>query len=88
MASGHHYVRDGIGAEMLYDLTKDPFERVNLMGSSYGDQMVRDFRRALLEVLTDNPGSTEVEEAYLDSYRRGLEALIQENSPQRGAIAP
>ena len=34
VASGHHYFRDGMGAEMLYDLRTDPFERVNLMGSS------------------------------------------------------
>ena len=33
VASGHHYIRDGMGAETLYDLRRDPFERVNLMGS-------------------------------------------------------
>ncbi len=30
----------------------------------------------LLEVLTDNPGSVEVEEAYLKSYRQWLAALV------------
>jgi arylsulfatase A-like enzyme len=88
VASSHHYVRDGLGAEMLFNLAKDPFERVNLMDSSDGGQVVRDFRRTLLGVLTDNTGSTDVEEAYLDSYRRGLEALIPKNSPRRGAIPP
>jgi arylsulfatase A-like enzyme len=85
VASGHHYVRDGMGAEMLYDLRRDPFERVNLMGSSYGDQAVGVFRRMLLQVLTDNPGSIEAEQAYLEPYRQGLKALIRETSPQRVA---
>ena len=39
----------------------------------------------LLEVLTDNPGSIEVEKAYLEAYRQGLKALIQESSPQQVA---
>jgi arylsulfatase A-like enzyme len=88
VASGHHYVRDGFGAEMLFDLRRDPFERNNLMNSSDGGQLTRDFRKTLLEVLTDSPGSAEVEEAYLGSYRRGLQALDAENSPRRGAISP
>ena len=41
-------------------------------GLSDGDQAVGAFRRMLLEVLTDNPGSVEVEEAYLEPYRQGL----------------
>ena len=41
VASGHHYVRDGLGVEMLFNLKTDPFERVNLMGSSHGGQVVR-----------------------------------------------
>jgi arylsulfatase A-like enzyme len=88
VAKGHHYVRDGLGAEMLFNLAKDPFERVNLMGSSDGGQVVRDLRRSLLEALNEKSGSTEVEAAYLLSYRRGLEALIEEKSPTRGAISP
>ena len=70
---------------MLYDLRSDPSEQVNLMGSAYGDQTVGVFRRMLLEVLTDNPGSIEVEETYLETYRQGLKALIQESSAQRVA---
>ena len=85
VASGHHYIRDGMGAEQLYDLRRDPFERVNLMGSSDGNQAVGAFRKMLLEVLTDNPGSIEVEKAYLEAYRQGLKALIPESSPRRVA---
>jgi arylsulfatase A-like enzyme len=88
VASGHHYIRNGLEAEMLFNLTLDPFERVNLMDSSDGRQVVGDFRRTLLEVLTENTGSTEVEKAYLDSYRRRLQALIPESPPRRGAIRP
>jgi hypothetical protein len=31
----------------------------------------------LLEVLTENRGSVEVEKAYLEPYRKWLEALVQ-----------
>ena len=34
----------------------------------------------LLDVLTDNPGSSEVEKAYLATYRKWLEDLVQEDS--------
>jgi arylsulfatase A-like enzyme len=85
VASGHHYIRTGLGAEMLYDLVRDPSELINLIGSSYGDQTVGDFRRMLLEMLTDNPGSNEVEEFYLKTYRQGLKALVQESSSRQVA---
>jgi len=85
VASGHHYIRNGTGAEMLYDLARDPSELVNLMGTAYADQSVGDFRRMLLEVLTDNPGSTEVEEMYLENYRNELRALIAESPSRRVA---
>ena len=77
VASGHHYIRHGMGLEQLYDLRVDPDERVNLMASSHGEQRVGAFRRMLLEVLTDNPGSVEVEKAYLEPYRKWLEDLVQ-----------
>ena len=47
------------------------------MASTTGADRVRPFRRMLLEVLTDNPGSVEVEKAYLETYREWLEALVQ-----------
>jgi len=77
VASGHHYIRHGMGLEQLYDLRVDPLERINLMASTTGADRVRPFRRMLLEVLTDNPGSVEVEKAYLETYREWLEALVQ-----------
>ena len=63
-----------MGTEMLYDLRRDPFELVNLMGSSDDNQVVGVFRKMLLEVLTDNPGSIEVEKAYLEAYKQGLQS--------------
>ena len=78
MASGHHYIRDGVGAEQLYDLRVDPFERINLMASNpTASRAWRVFRRMLLEVLTDNPGSVEVEKAYLKRFRERLEAQVR-----------
>ena len=85
VASGHHYIRNGSGAEMLYDLVRDPSEHVNLMGTAYGDQTVVVFRKMLLDVLINNPGSIEVEDIYLETYRQGLKALISESSARRVA---
>jgi arylsulfatase A-like enzyme len=82
VASDHHYVRDGMGVEQVYDLRLDPFEQVNLMGSAVGDEVVPVFRRMLLDVLNDNPGSVEVEKAYLANYRRWLEELVHGDSAQ------
>jgi arylsulfatase A-like enzyme len=85
VASGHHYLRDGKGAELLYDLRTDPLERVNLMGSTYGEQAVGAFREMLLGALTANPGSLEAEKAYLAQYREGLRALTKESFASRVA---
>ena len=83
VARGRHYIRDGFGSEQLYDLALDPFETVNLMGSAEGKQVVGDFRRMLLDVLTRNPGSTEAEDAYLAAYRTWLRSIV-ENGPPAG----
>ena len=40
----------------------------------------------LLDVLTDDPGSVEVEKAYLEAFKQGLKAVIQESSPRRVAV--
>ncbi len=72
VASGRHYVRDGTGTELLFDLMRDPFETTNLMKSAEGDQMAHPFRKILLKLLTDNRGSIEIENAYLNVYRQGL----------------
>ncbi len=87
VALGTHYIRDGMGLEQLYDLTSDPFERFNLIGSARGDRMVASFRSRLLKVLTDNPGSIEVENAYLKSYRQWLQSLVQQHSTPGDAIS-
>jgi arylsulfatase A-like enzyme len=83
VALGHHYFRDGMGAEKLYDLTSDPTESKNLIGSPYGDRAVGALRKLLLEVLTDNPGSIEVEQGYLETFRHELKALVHQSSPRR-----
>jgi hypothetical protein len=41
----------------------------------------------LLEVLTDNPGSIEVEKAYLEAYKQGLRSLLPDSSLPRGAAS-
>ena len=87
VASGRHYIRDGTGSEQLYDLRRDPLELVNLVDSAEGKQVLGVFRRMLLDVLTDNPGSIEVENAYLKPYRQWLKSLVQASSPPREPLA-
>jgi arylsulfatase A-like enzyme len=86
-ALGYHYVRNGQGFERLYDLTIDHFEGVNLAASATADRSkVKFFREMLLDVLSDQPASSEVEKAYLADYRKWLEEVVQEQrSPSLAA---
>jgi arylsulfatase A-like enzyme len=77
VARGHHYVRHGMGNELLYDLRTDPSERSNLAKFASGTGEIAVFRRLLLDVLTANSGSIEVEKAYLANYRSWLEDLVR-----------
>ncbi len=88
VARDHQYIRDARGREQLHDLTRDPFGQFNLLNSTADHLGVSVFRRMLLEVLTDNPGSIEVEAAYLGRFRQELKALISESYPPRVAVAP
>ena len=76
VASGMHYIRNGRGAEQFYDLRIDPYEQTNLIIRGYDEKKVAVFRKMLLEVLDDNHGSVEAEDAYLKSYRQRLRALV------------
>ena len=87
VASGWHYIRDGVGPEQLYDLRRDPSELFNLVGSAEVNAVLDVFRRTLLDVLTDDLGSTEVENAYLARYRRLLKSEVQASSPPPGPMA-
>ncbi len=79
VASNHHYLRDGQGVEVLYDLKNDPFERTNILNTSRGDHAAAGLRRLLFDALVANPGSLEVEAAYLKDFKRDLESQIREN---------
>jgi arylsulfatase A-like enzyme len=76
VASGMHYIRNGRGAEQFYDLRIDPYEQTNLIRHGYDEPKVDVFRKMLLKVLDDNPGSVEAENAYLKAYRQRLKALV------------
>jgi arylsulfatase A-like enzyme len=76
VAAAQHYIRDGIGTEKLFDLRNDPFEQFDLMKLSDHNREVRVFRKMLLEALTENKGSAEVERAYLEQYRQRLKNLV------------
>jgi arylsulfatase A-like enzyme len=87
VARGRHYIRDGSGSELLYDLRRDPFDSVNLIDSVEGKQAAGVLRRMLFDVLTNNPGSIEVENAYLKSYRQWLKSLVEESPGPREPIS-
>jgi hypothetical protein len=87
VASGWHYIRDGVGPEQLYDLRRDPSELLNLVGSAEVNDVLDVFRRTLLDVLTGDLGSTEVENAYLARYRRLLESEVRASSQAPGPMS-
>jgi arylsulfatase A-like enzyme len=88
VARDHHYVRNAIGGEELYNLTRDPYGQFNLLKSTADHLGVNVFRMMLFKVLTENPGSIEVEAAYLRRFRQELKAVISESYPPRVAVAP
>jgi hypothetical protein len=87
VAPGWHYIRDGVGPEQLYDLRRDSSELLNLAGSAEVKTVLDRFRRTLLDVLTDDLGSTEAENAYLARYRRLLKSEVQAGSAPLGPLA-
>jgi hypothetical protein len=86
VALGRHYIRNSAGLEYLYDLVTDGAERVNLANSAGGSQVVDVYRKMLLDALTDNPGSIEMENTYLKSYRQRLKSIVEESSRPRGEV--
>ncbi len=84
VVDGHHYTRNGIDGERLFDLTVDRFELDNLIPRPGAAQTLQRLRKKLLDFLTENPASAEVEKAYLKSFRERLSAVI---SPPGPAIA-
>ena len=87
MAQGRHYVRDALGSEQLYDLKSDPFGRMNLIDSVEAKKVAGVFRRKLLDELTDNPGSTEVEKANLRFYKQSLKLVVEASPVPREPIS-
>jgi arylsulfatase A-like enzyme len=77
LAPGWHYIRDVVGPEQLYDLNRDSSELHNLVGPPEYNPVLDVFRQTLLDVLTDEHGSPEVESLYLARYRRMLQSEVQ-----------
>jgi arylsulfatase A-like enzyme len=87
VAQGRQYIRNGFGVEALYDLNRDPTESVNLIDSDEGKPAVAVFRRRLLDILSSNPGSSEVEKAYLTSYRQWLRDLVEQGHGPKAPVS-
>lgn len=83
VAAGHQYIRDSVGIEQLYDLTKDPHGRLDLMKTAEGKERVESYRTRLLKLLTTSPGSAEVEHAYLNGYRKQLQVDVEKDTQPR-----
>ncbi len=77
MAQGHHYIRDGKDAELLFDLNTDPFEMINLLDRTDGELKAAGFRQMLLEFLTANPASEEIENAYRNRFTQRLRSQVR-----------
>jgi arylsulfatase A-like enzyme len=78
MTKGWHYIRDGAGAEGLFDLATDPGESFNLLRTSRDfSALLGGFRQALFQALTQDPVASGTEEDYLKRYRSKLQAIIQ-----------
>ena len=80
VAMGHHYIRDSQGTERLFNLYDDPYERRDLIHTSEGRNRVEVCRSMLLKVLSESPGSVEVEHAYLSHYRNELKTDLGQSS--------
>lgn len=83
VAMGHQYIRTGTGEEALFDLWNDPSETFSLTSVPGKDKLLPVFRRKLLKILTENPGSIEVDDAYLDAYREWLADDVAEAAHSR-----
>jgi arylsulfatase A-like enzyme len=88
VALGRHYIRNSAGSEYLYDLVTDGTEKVNLANSPGSSQVVGVYRKMLLDALTDEPGSIEMENTYLAAYRQRLKSFVAESSPPSGQTTP
>ncbi len=78
IADGWHYIRDGTGAEALFDLKNDRRESMNALRrpADVSPPLLAGFRRSILKLLTDNPLSTESESVDVKKFRRSLEYLV------------
>jgi len=81
VARGMHYMRDSTGVEQLFDLTIDPFEAHDIVSLPDSVRSLQVLRKLLLEVLSDEKASLEVENSYLKPFRDQLESLIVERDP-------
>jgi arylsulfatase A-like enzyme len=76
VALGYHFVRDGMGAERLFHLSRDPFEMTDQIKSADGLQVVGRLRKILLDLLSEGIASPEIEKAYMKKYKDELEATV------------
>jgi arylsulfatase A-like enzyme len=88
VALGHHYIRDGMGFEQLYNVRRDRYEATNLINSPQDRQTLIALRKRLLDVLIENPASVEVEAAYRKQYEDWLQALVRNDANPGKATSP
>ena len=78
VTDGWHYLRDGTGAEALFDLKDDPRESLNRLRTlPDAAAHVSRFRRSILQLLTDDPVSPAQENVDLKKFRKSLEYQVQ-----------
>jgi arylsulfatase A-like enzyme len=78
VTNGWHYLRDGKGAEALFNLHQDPRESHNLLRTLPDPAaQLSGFRRSVFDVLNDEPVDPATESVEVKRFRQSLERLLQ-----------
>jgi arylsulfatase A-like enzyme len=78
---GWHYLRDGTGAEALFDLKDDPGESLNqLRILPDAPARLSGYRQSILQALNDKPKTPATERIDVSKFRKSLERLVQSYS--------
>ncbi|WP_210420434.1 sulfatase [Aquisphaera giovannonii] len=81
MAGGHHYVRDGLGGEQLFEVGRDPQETFDRAAEADSQPSLAACRGLLLKQLDAERGAGIIEDAYLRRFRDSLRSAAMPGRP-------
>jgi len=94
LTDGSHYIRDGTGAEALFDLKNDPLESLNTLRTARNPaSLVVGFRQSILQIFVSEPLSMASESEDFKKFKRSLEFLTgarrrSENATAKAPLVP